>query len=93
MQIIESRPTRLSHAPEITQTMMHQQQADAVVGARTRVVEGVLGLVQLAQQRMEDQGVVEPDEERKAFRVCNLPVVLCSEQATQPVVNTGSLDQ
>ena len=91
--IIESRLTRLSYAPEIAQAMLRQQQANAVVGARQRIVEGAVGMVQLALQRLEDDGVVELDEERKATMVSNLLVVLCSEQATQPVVNTGSLYQ
>jgi regulator of protease activity HflC (stomatin/prohibitin superfamily) len=93
VQIIESRLTRLSYAPEIAQAMLRQQQADAVVGARTRIVEGAVGMVQLALQRLEDEGVVQLDEERKAAMVSNLLVVLCSEQATQQVVNTGSLYQ
>ena len=91
--IIESRLTRLSYAPEIAQAMLRQQQANAVVGARQRIVEGAVGMVQLALQRLEEQGVVELDEERKAAMVSNLLVVLCSEQATQQVVNTGSLYQ
>jgi hypothetical protein len=91
--IIESRLTRLSYAPEIAQAMLRQQQASAVVGARQRIVEGAVGMVQLALQRLEEQGVVELDEERKAAMVSNLLVVLCSEQATQQVVNTGSLYQ
>jgi regulator of protease activity HflC (stomatin/prohibitin superfamily) len=93
VQIIESRLTRLSYAPEIAQAMLRQQQADAVVGARQRIVEGAVGMVQLALQRLEEEGVVELDEERKAAMVSNLLVVLCSEQATQQVVNTGSLYQ
>ena len=91
--IIESRLTRLSYASEIAQAMLRQQQASAVVGARQRIVEGAVGMVQLALQRLEDEGVVELDEERKAAMVSNLLVVLCSEQATQQVVNTGSLYQ
>jgi regulator of protease activity HflC (stomatin/prohibitin superfamily) len=93
VEIIESRLTRLSYAPEIAQAMLRQQQANAVVGARTRIVEGAVGMVQLALQRLEDEGVIELDEERKAAMVSNLLVVLCSEQATQQVVNTGSLYQ
>ena len=93
VQIIESRLTRLSYAPEIAQAMLRQQQASAVVGARQRIVEGAVGMVQLALQRLEEEGVVELDEERKAAMVSNLLVVLCSEQATQQVVNTGSLYQ
>jgi len=93
VQVIESRLTRLSYAPEIAQAMLRQQQANAVVGARTRIVEGAVGMVQLALKRLEEESVVELDEERKAAMVSNLLVVLCSEQATQQVVNTGSLYQ
>jgi regulator of protease activity HflC (stomatin/prohibitin superfamily) len=91
--IIESRLTRLSYAPEIAQAMLRQQQASAVVAARQRIVEGAVGMVELALQRLEERDVVELDDERKAAMVSNLLVVLCSEQATQPVVNTGSLYQ
>jgi regulator of protease activity HflC (stomatin/prohibitin superfamily) len=91
--IIESRLTRLSYAAEIAQAMLRQQQANAVVGARQRIVEGAVGMVQLALQRLKDEDVVDLDEERKAAMVSNLLVVLCSEQATQQVVNTGSLYQ
>src|SRR6266568_8625377 len=87
------RLTRLSYAPEIAQAMLRQQQANAVVGARARIVEGAVGMVQLALTRLDEEGVVELDAERKAAMVSNLLVVLCSEQATQPVVNTGSLYQ
>jgi regulator of protease activity HflC (stomatin/prohibitin superfamily) len=91
--ITESRLTRLSYAPEIAQAMLRQQQASAVVGARQRIVEGAVSMVQLALQRLKDEDVIELDEERKAAMVSNLLVVLCSEQATQQVVNTGSLYQ
>ena len=91
--IVESRLTRLSYAPEIAQAMLRQQQANAVVGARTRIVEGAVGMVQLALRRLQEEDVVQLDEERKAAMVSNLLVVLCSEQATQQVVNTGSLYQ
>src|ERR1022692_2926700 len=93
VHIIESRLTRLSYAPEIAQAMLRQQQASAVVGARARIVEGAVGMVKLALERLQEEGVVELDEERKAAMVSNLLVVLCSEQATQQVVNTGSLYQ
>jgi len=93
VDVIESRLTRLSYAPEIAQAMLRQQQASAVVGARTRIVEGAVGMVQMALKRLEEEDVVELDEERKAAMVSNLLVVLCSEQATQQVVNTGSLYQ
>ncbi len=93
IQAVESRLTRLSYAPEIAQVMLRQQQADAVVGARRRIVEGAVGMVELALQRLEEDGVIALDEERRAAMVSNLLVVLCSEQATQQVVNTGSLYQ
>jgi len=93
VQVIETRLTRLSYAPEIAQAMLRQQQASAVVAARQRIVEGAVGMVRLALQRLDQEGVVELDEERKAAMVSNLLVVLCSEQATQQVVNTGSLYQ
>jgi regulator of protease activity HflC (stomatin/prohibitin superfamily) len=91
VQVIETRLTRLSYAAEIAGAMLRQQQASAVVGARRTIVEGAVGMVQLALQRLEEQDVVTLDEERKAAMVSNLLVVLCSEQATQQVVNTGSL--
>jgi regulator of protease activity HflC (stomatin/prohibitin superfamily) len=93
VQIIETRLTRLSYAPEIAQAMLRQQQASAVVGARQKIVEGAVGMVRMALQRLDEEGVVDLDEERKAAMVSNLLVVLCSEQATQQVVNTGSLYQ
>jgi len=93
VEVIETRLTRLSYAPEIAQAMLRQQQASAVVGARQRIVEGAVGMVRLALERLDEEGVVELDEERKAAMVSNLLVVLCSEQATQQVVNTGSLYQ
>jgi regulator of protease activity HflC (stomatin/prohibitin superfamily) len=91
--ITESRLSRLSYASEIAQAMLRQQQAGAVVAARQRIVEGAVGMVQLALQRLQEENVVDLDEERKAAMVSNLLVVLCSEQATQQVVNTGSLYQ
>ena len=93
VDIAESRLTRLSYAPEIAQAMLRQQQASAVVGARRQIVEGAVGMVELALARPEEKGVVALDEERKAAMVSNLLVVLCSEQATQQVVNTGTLYQ
>jgi membrane protease subunit (stomatin/prohibitin family) len=91
VQVIETRLTRLSYAPEIAQAMLRQQAASAVVGARTKIVEGAVGMVKLALERLDEENVVDLDEERKAAMVSNLLVVLCSEQATQQVVNTGSL--
>jgi len=91
VHVVETRLTRLSYAPEIAQAMLRQQQASAVVGARAKIVEGAVGMVKLALERLDEENVVELDEERKAAMVSNLLVVLCSEQATQQVVNTGSL--
>jgi len=93
VHIVESRLTKLSYAAEIAQAMLRRQAASAVVGARTTIVAGAVGMVKLALTELEEQGVVELDEERKAAMVSNLLVVLCSEQATQQVVNTGSLYQ
>jgi regulator of protease activity HflC (stomatin/prohibitin superfamily) len=93
VQVIETRLTRLSYAAEIAQAMLRQQQASAVVAARSRIVEGAVGMVRMALQRLDEENVVELDEERKAAMVSNLLVVLCSEQATQQVVNAGSLYQ
>jgi len=93
VQIVESRLTRLSYAAEIAQAMLRRQAASAVVGARQVIVQGAVGMVKLALNQLEQEGVVELDEERKAAMVSNLLVVLCSEQATQQVVNTGSLYQ
>ena len=93
VHVIETRLTRLSYAPEIAQAMLRQQAASAVVGARSKIVEGAVGMVKMALERLDEENVVELDEERKAAMVSNLLVVLCSEQATQQVVNTGSLYQ
>jgi hypothetical protein len=89
--IIEARLSHLAYAPEIAQAMLRRQQAGAVVAARTRIVEGAVGMVQLALNRLAEGGVVELDEERKAAMVSNLLVVLCGDRDTQPVVNTGTL--
>ena len=93
VKIIESRLTRLSYAPEIAQAMLRRQQAGAVVAARQRIVDGAVGMVESALSRLCAGGAVELDEERKAAMVSNLLVVLCSEHATQPVINTGTLYQ
>jgi regulator of protease activity HflC (stomatin/prohibitin superfamily) len=91
VEVLETRLTRLSYASEIAGAMLRQQQAAAVVGARAKIVEGAVGMVKMALERLDEENVVELDEERKAAMVSNLLVVLCSEQATQQVVNTGSL--
>ena len=89
--IVESRITRLSYATEIAQSMLRRQQADAVVAARERLVEGAVGMVRGALQQIAEENLVELDEERKASMVSNLLVVLCSDQPVAPVVNAGSL--
>ncbi|QFG20519.1 SPFH domain-containing protein [Actinomadura sp. WMMB 499] len=93
VDIIESRITGLAYAPEIAQAMLRRQQAGAVVAARQRIVEGAVGMVQLALDRLVEDDVVELDEERKATMVSNLLVVLCGDRDAQPVLNTGSLYQ
>ena len=91
VKVIESRITHLAYAPEIAQAMLRRQQAGAVVAARQQIVDGAVGMVEAALTRLDEENVVELDEERKASMVSNLLVVLCSEQPTQPVVNSGSL--
>ncbi|MCB1560433.1 MAG: SPFH domain-containing protein [Xanthomonadales bacterium] len=91
VNIIDARISHLAYSPEIAQAMLQRQQANAVVAARTRIVYGAVSMVEMALEELKKAGVVELDEERKANMVSNLLVVLCSDRATQPVVNTGSL--
>ena len=91
VHVIESRLTHLAYAPEIAHAMLQRQQAGAVIAARTRIVEGAVGMVELALAKLAEHDVVHLDEERKAAMVSNLLVVLCGDRSTQPVVNTGSL--
>lgn len=93
VRVIESRISRLAYAPEIAHAMLQRQQAEAIVAARQRIVAGAVGMVEMALARLAEHNVVELDEERKAAMVSNLLVVLCSDRATQPVVNTGTLYQ
>ncbi|MEV0370426.1 SPFH domain-containing protein [Streptomyces sp. NPDC050636] len=93
VRIIESRFSHLAYAPEIASAMLQRQQAGAVVAARQQIVEGAVGMVEQALARINEQGIVELDEERKAAMVSNLMVVLCGDRAAQPVLNTGSLYQ
>lgn len=93
VRIVESRLSRLSYAPEVARAMLQRQQAGAVVAARQVIVDGAVGMVEMALERLAERHVVELDEERKAAMVSNLLVVLCSERATEPVVNTGTLYQ
>jgi SPFH domain / Band 7 family len=89
--VIEARISHLAYAPEIANAMLRRQQANAVIAARSRIVEGAVGMVEMALEQLSAKQVVELDEERKAQMVSNLLVVLCSEHETQPVVNTGTL--
>ncbi|WP_216909337.1 SPFH domain-containing protein [Nocardia sp. NBC_01377] len=91
IEVLEARITHLAYAPEIAQAMLVRQQAAQVVAARTHIVEGAVGMVGLALDRLTAQGVVQLDEERRAAMVSNLLVVLCGDRATQPVVNAGTL--
>ncbi|MDP2350151.1 MAG: SPFH domain-containing protein [Chloroflexota bacterium] len=91
LNVIEARISHLAYAPEIANAMLRRQQAKAVIAARTLIVEGAVGMVEMALAQLSAKNVVELDEERKAQMVSNLLVVLCSEHETQPVVNAGTL--
>ncbi len=91
--VSETRITQLSYAPEIAHAMLRRQQAGAIVAARQKIVDGAVGMVESALAKLATGGIVELDEERKAAMVSNMLVVLCSDHATQPVVNTGTLYQ
>lgn len=91
VKVLEARISHLAYAPEIAMAMLQRQQASAIVAARTKIVEGAVGMVEMALEQLSKKGVVHLDEERKAAMVSNLLVVLCGERATQPVVNTGTL--
>jgi regulator of protease activity HflC (stomatin/prohibitin superfamily) len=91
VEIVEVRISHLAYAPEIAQAMLRRQQANAVVAARARIVEGSVGMVEMALARLDEHGIVELDEERKAAMVSNLLVVLCADQPASPIVNAGTL--
>ncbi|NRA60101.1 MAG: SPFH domain-containing protein [Psychrobium sp.] len=91
VNVIEARISHLAYAPEIASAMLQRQQAAAIISARERIVEGAVGMVEMALNRLSEKNIVELDEERKAAMVSNLLVVLCSDNNTQPVINTGSL--
>ena len=90
VEVLEARLTHLAYAPEIAHAMLQRQQAAAVVSARETIVDGAVGMVKIALARLQGENVVELDNERKAAMVSNLLVTLCSDQATHPVVNTGT---
>jgi len=91
VDVIDARISHLAYAPEIAHAMLQRQQANAVIAARTRIVAGAVGMVEMALAELQKNNVVQLDEERKAAMVSNLLVVLCSDRSTQPIVNTGSL--
>jgi len=91
VQVIEARISHLAYAQEIASAMLKRQQAQAIVAARRQIVDGAVGMVQMALTELKEQGVIDLDEERKASMVSNLLVVLCGEENARPVVNTGSL--
>jgi regulator of protease activity HflC (stomatin/prohibitin superfamily) len=91
VKVLDSRISHLAYAPEIAQVMLQRQQANAIIAARTRIVAGAVGMVEMALAELQKNGVVQLDEERKAQMVSNLLVVLCGERSTQPIVNAGSL--
>ena len=93
IEVMEARLNYLAYAPEIAAAMLRRQQADAIISAREKIVEGAVSMVKIALERLSSEEVVELDEERKAAMVSNLLVVLCADEAAQPVVNTGTLHQ
>lgn len=93
VDVIEARISHLAYAPEIAHAMLQRQQATAVIAARAKIVEGAVGMVDMALEFLSSNKIVELDEERKAAMVSNLLVVLCSDRGTQPVVNTGTIYQ
>ncbi len=91
IEVMEARINYLAYAPEIAAVMLRRQQADAIISAREKIVEGAVSMVRMALKQLSDEQIVELDEERKAAMVSNLLVVLCADEAAQPVVNAGTL--
>jgi len=91
VDVLEARISHLAYAPEIAQAMLQRQQASAIIAARQKIVDGAVGMVEMALEHLERKNIVQLDGERRAAMVSNLLVVLCSDRATTPVVNTGSL--
>ncbi|VQC13424.1 integral membrane protein [Streptococcus pneumoniae] len=91
LEILEARITYLAYAPEIAAVMLQRQQASAIIDARKMIVDGAVGMVEMALERLNEGELVELDEERKSAMVSNLLVVLCGNHDAQPIVNTGSL--
>lgn len=93
IEVIEARISHLAYAPEIAAVMLRRQQADAILSARHKIVEGAVDMVQMALERLKRENVVDLDDDKKAAMVSNLLVVLCADESAQPVVNTGTLHQ
>jgi regulator of protease activity HflC (stomatin/prohibitin superfamily) len=93
VEVLEARISHLAYAPEIAAAMLQRQQAGAIIAARQRIVEGAVGMVEMALEMLSHKAIVQLDEERKAAMVSNLLVVLCGEKAAQPIVNTGTIHQ
>jgi len=91
VKVHEARISHLAYSPEIANAMLQRQQASAIIAARSKIVDGAVGMVEMALSQLSEKGIVELDEERKAAMVSNLLVVLCGDQNTQPVVNAGSI--
>lgn len=91
IEVLEARISHLAYAPEIAHAMLQRQQASAIISARRLIVEGAVGMVEMALQKMEEKNIIELDEERKAAMVSNLLVVLCGDKSVSPIVNTGTL--
>jgi regulator of protease activity HflC (stomatin/prohibitin superfamily) len=93
VQVLEARISHLAYAPEIAAAMLQRQQAGAIIAARQRIVEGAVGMVEMALEMLSSKSIIQLDEERKAAMVSNLLVVLCGEKAAQPIVNAGTIHQ
>ena len=91
LEILEARITHLAYAPEIAAAMLQRQQASAIIDARKMIVDGAVGMVEMALEKLSEGNIVELDEERKAAMVSNLLVVLCGSKDSQPIVNSGSI--
>ena len=93
IEIVEARINYLAYAPEIAAVLLRRQQAEAIISAREKIVEGAVSMVKMALERIEDENIIEMDSEKKAAMVSNLLVVLCGDESAQPVLNTGTLYQ
>lgn len=93
IEVVEARINYLAYAPEIAAVMLRRQQADAIISAREKIVDGAVGMVKMALQKLSDENIVDLDEDKKAAMVSNLLVVLCSEEGAQPILNAGTLHQ